>query len=232
MNAFQQLFETKRFPLIVSLPRHGVEWAMAAQDNGADAIKVHSSFTQPAPISATFGSLEEEAHTFEAMRKVLTIPMGIVPGEGVDLERQQISRMVELGMDYCNVIISAITPLILEERRLTTLLAIPFQRARQAAHVLERLPGVVAVSIAHADPDPFGMRPSLRQFIGFKVAASLIDRPLVISTASLLRPEQVPLMMAMGAGSLMIGGVVTGNTVEGVGRVTRAFRDAIDSAII
>jgi hypothetical protein len=228
MNSFEELFKRDPFPLIVSLPGHGVDWALAAQDNGADAVKVHTSVRHPAS-GVDFGALEEEAPTFEAMRESLTIPMGIVPGVGVDLERAEIDRMVEIGFDFFDAFISHITPLIMEEKRLAPMLCILPDHTVEEAMATASLPRVVCVEADIVGHDGYGKRASLEDFVRYKILASAISKPLVVPTQRALRPEEVPFLAEMGVGALMIGAIVTNMTVEGVAKATRAFRDAIDS---
>ncbi|NIN94084.1 MAG: hypothetical protein GTO49_03655, partial [Anaerolineae bacterium] len=90
-----------------------------------------------------FGSLEEEAPTFESMRGIFKIPMGVVPGKGTDLEREEIERLVEIGFDFFDAFISQITPLIMEEERLAPMLCILPNHTVHEAAAAASLPQVV-----------------------------------------------------------------------------------------
>lgn len=228
MNRFKELFRKSHFPLIVSLPQHGVDWAIAAQDNGADAIKVHTSLTHPASGIA-FGSLDEEASTFAAMRSVLTIPMGVVPGSGADLEKREIDQMVEVGFDFFDAFISQITPLILEEDRLAPMLCLLPHHTVEDAKAVASLPRVACVEADIVPHEEYGKRATVEDFVRYRMLAAAMDKPLVVPTQRTLRPEEVPLLARMGAGALMIGAVVTGTTLDGLVGTVRAFRDAIDA---
>jgi hypothetical protein len=227
VNSFEELFKEKRFPLLVSLPRNGVDWALAAQDSGADAIKVHTSVTHPAS-GVDFPTLEEEASKFEAMRKVLKIPMGVVPGVGVELERKEIDRMVELSFDFFDAFISQITPLILLEERIAPMLCILPDHTVEEAAIASSLPRVVCMEADIVRHEGYGKRASIEDLVRYKILSAAMSKPLVVPTQRALRPEEVPLLAEAGAGALMIGAVVTGMTLDGVSKATRAFRESID----
>lgn len=227
MNRFEELFKKKKFPLLVSLPKHGVDWGLAAQDNGADAVKVHTSLSHPAS-GVAFPSLEQEAPTFEAMRKVLSIPMGVVPGVGVDLEKPEMDRMVELGFDFFDAFISQITPLIMLEKRIAPMLCILPDHTVEEAAAASSLPRVVCMEADIVRHEGYGKRASLEDIVRYKILSKALSTPLVVPTQRALLPDEVSLLAEVGAGSLMIGAVVTGMSVEGVAKATRAFRAAID----
>jgi len=227
MNSFEKIFSNDEFLLIVSLPKHGVDWAQAAQDNGADAIKVHTSIEHPAS-GVKFGSLDEEGPKFEAMRKILNIPFGVVPGIGVNIEEQEITRMADIGFDFFDAFISQISPLILNEKRLAPMFCIlPYHTLEQAVHT-SRLSRVVCMEADIVEHDGYGKRASVEDFVGYRILTESISTPLVVPTQRMLRPEEVPLLADVGVAALMIGTVVTGNTIEGVAKTTKAFRKVID----
>lgn len=228
MNRFRKLFAQNEFPLIVSLPGHSVDWALAAQDNGADAVKVHTSVEHPAS-GVKFGSLDQEAANFEKMRKVLNIPMGIVPGVGVDLEEKEINQMAGLGFDFFDAFISQITPLILTEKRLAPMLCILPDHSVAEAAAASSLPGVVCMEADIVRHEGYGKRMSVEDLIRYKLLTEALKAPLVVPSQRNLRPEEIPLLAEVGVGAVMIGAIVTGMTVEGVAKATQTFRKAIDS---
>ena len=227
MNKYEELFNKDQFILIVSLPGHGVDWAQAAQDNGADAIKVHTSVKHPAS-GVQFGSLDEEAKKFEEMRQVLTIPFGVVPGVGVNLGFEEISKMADLGFDFFDAFISEITPLILTEKRLAPMFCIlPDHTVDQAVYA-SNLPRVVCMEADIVRHDGYGKRASIEDIVGYKMLTDALAKPLVVPTQRNLLPEEVPLLADVGVKALMIGAVVTGMTVKGVAETTKKFREVID----
>lgn len=227
MNRFQRMLERNSFSLIVSLTRNDVDLAKVAQDNGADAVKVHTCVAHQAS-GVRFGSLQEEASVFEVMRKALNIAMGIVPGVGVDLEWPEIKRMGDMGFDFFDAHISSISPLILDETRLAPMLSISPQHTIEEATVAASLPTVTCLEAGIVPHEGYGQRASLDDFVQYGVLASAVGKPVVVPTERRLLPEEVPVLAAFGVRAIMIGAVVTGMTAEGLARATRAFRDAID----
>lgn len=227
MNKFDELFKKDQFSLIVSLPGHGEDWAKAAQDNGADAIKVHTSVEHPAS-GVKFGSLDEEASVFEAMRKVLDIPFGIVPGIGVDLEKDEITKMADLGFDFFDAFLSRMTPLIFLEERLAPMLCVLPDHSVEQAVFAATLPRVVCMEADIVRHDGYGKRVSVEDLVGYKILAGAVEKPLVVPTQRNIQPEEVPLLADVGVGAVMIGAVVTGMSIEGVAEKTKAFRKVID----
>lgn len=227
MNIYEDLFKKDQFSLIVSLPGHGVDWAHAAQDNGAHAIKVHTSVEHPAS-GVKFASLDEEAKTFEDMRRVLTIPFGVVPGVGVNLDFQEISMMADIGFDFFDAFISEITPLILTEERLAPMFCILPDHTIEQAVYASKLPRVVCMEADIVRHDGYGKRASIEDFIGYKMLTDALEKPLVVPTQRNIQPEEVPLLADVGVKALMIGAVVTGMSVSGVAEQTKIFREVID----
>ena len=227
MNKFERLFQEVRFPLIVSLPANSVDLAQAAADGGADAVKVHTAVSHFASGSQ-FGSLEEEAPTFEEMRSRLSIPLGIVPGTGVNLEQPEIDRLADLGFDFFDAFIDHITPLIWSESRLAPMLCVlPHHTVAQAAAAAS-LPRVVCLEADIVEHDGYGQRLSVEDCATYQVLASAVGVPLVVPTQRAIRPAEVAYLAGVGVGGLMIGAIVTGSTSDRMTQMTRAFRDAID----
>jgi len=228
MNRFVELFEKKTFPLIVSIPQNKIDFAKAAQDNGADAVKVHTSVIHPAS-GVEFGTLDEEAPKFEEIRKALDISMGIVPGVGVDLEMEEIERMVDLGFDFFNAFISSITPLIMKEVRLAPMLCVLPDHTIEEAAATASLPRVVCVEADIVRHDGYGKRLSVEDCIKYQNISSEMSKPLIVPTQRNIRPEEISFLLQLGVGGIMIGAIATGMTVAGVANATRAFRAAIDA---
>jgi len=227
MNKFDELFKKDQFTLIVSLPGHGTDWAKAAQDNGADAIKVHTSVEHPAS-GVKFGSLDEEAPKFEAMRKILTIPFGVVPGVGANLEHKEITKMADLGFDFFDAFINQISPIILLEERMAPMFCILPDHSVDQAVFAARLPRVVCMEADIVRHDGYGKRVTVEDLVGYKILTEALDKPLVVPTQRNILPEEVPMLAEAGASALMIGAIVTGMTVGGVAKATKVFRKVID----
>ena len=227
MNRFAQMFEETQFPLIVSLPYNQLEFAQAAADSGADAIKMHTSV--PHYASGTeFGNLEEEAPTFAAIREVVDLPLGIVPGVGSDLEIDEIRRMADLGFDFFDAFITNMTPLIWQEARLAPMLCVLPHHTLEETTVTASLPRIVCLEADIVEHSGYGARLCVEDCVTYKRISHAIKVPLVVPTQRAIRPEEVGFLAEMGVGSIMIGAIVTGTTVEGVVEMTRRFRAAID----
>jgi hypothetical protein len=227
MNRFVELFKKKQFPLIVSIPQNDIDFAKAAQDNGADAVKVHTSVKHPAS-GIEFGPLNEEASKFEEIRKVLDTALGIVPGVGCDLEMDEIRQMADIGFDFFDAYISNITPLIMQEERLAPMLCVLPDHTVEEAVIAASLPHVVCIEADIVRHEGYGKRLSIEDCIKFHILSAEMSKPLIVPTQRNIRPEDIPSLYNVHAGGIMIGAIVTGMTVEGVAIATRAFREAID----
>src|SRR5690606_39495299 len=93
-----------RGTLVVSLPKNDPELARAAQEGGADLIKVRVSVQHGASGNG-FGSLEEEG---ERIRQVAAvgIPVGLVPGEEAMITPEETERLSQWGMSFIDVYLS------------------------------------------------------------------------------------------------------------------------------
>src|SRR5207247_2483102 len=76
--------------------------------------------------------------------------------------------------------------------------------------------------------DGYGKPAVLGDLIKWKALTENLDIPLLVSTQRKLRPEECRLLTQAGVRGIVIGVVVTGESLKGVQQITRAFRTVID----
>lgn len=99
-SRLKSLVYEKRFPLIVSLAANDPELARAAQEAGADAVKLHLN-TVHEITGSRFGSWEEEREGILAVLAAVDLPVGVVPGQGDAMaDERAFEEMAAAGVDF------------------------------------------------------------------------------------------------------------------------------------
>lgn len=227
MSQLLHLMQSTQPVLIVSLPANSVEQAKAAEAAGADAIKVHIDVTHHA-TGVTFGSLAQERAALAAILEAVEIPVGLVPGEDVRISLETYRSIADMGFTLVDAYAHH-TPALAERiSGLDLWVAGDCRYTLEEIAALSRLPWVDAVEAAVIPTGEYGQFLSQRDLAAYLQLSEMLDTPFVVPSQRLLRIEDVPALLAVGAKNLMIGAVVTGKEVEGIERATRAFRRALD----
>ena len=102
----------QRFVLLVSLPRNDVACALAAQEAGADAIKVHLNVHHHAS-GTHYGTWQQEQPVIREILRSLTIPLGVVPGAQDIATDQDMAEMAAAGIDFWDAFVHHAPPRLL-----------------------------------------------------------------------------------------------------------------------
>jgi len=93
------LFQSGKFPLIVSLPINNKELAAAAIAGGADALKVHLNVHHYAS-GTCFGTFEEEKPFIGFLLETYSTSIGILPGETEFATLSEMQELEKMGIDF------------------------------------------------------------------------------------------------------------------------------------
>ena len=230
----QSVFNTKPFPLIVSPPGNDPEMALAALGSGADALKLHCNLKHPAS-GLEFGSFKEERDRLRAVVGVAErTPVGVVPGAQVPPSRDDLLGLIDLGADFVDFFAKffpawALT-LLESFERVGRMVAVDEHWTLDEIQALEHM-GFQFIEAAFVPKSGYGSFLSARDIVDYKIMAESVAIPVIVPTQRKIAPDEIGALRAVGVRGIAIGAVVTGLEVSGVERVTRAFRDAIDSAL-
>ena len=214
--------------LIVSIPTNSVEEALAAEAGGADAIKVHSNVTHHA-TGLTFGTLEQEEPRLRAIVEAVKIPVGLVPGETLDLTLDFFRRVHDIGMDMVDAFAQFMPALIYKAEGVDLAAATDSTYAWDEIQAVASLPWVDAIECAKVPTAEYGTYLSWRDVAYYAHLTRLLHKPIIIPTQRKIRLDDIPALLSVGVKNIMIGAIVTGRKVPDIERVTREFRQTMDA---
>ncbi|MBM7583142.1 putative N-acetylmannosamine-6-phosphate epimerase [Caldicoprobacter guelmensis] len=220
-----QMLNKNKMTLIVSLPQNRTELAEAAVRGGADALKVHANVFHQASGNR-FGSVYEQREVFKELLDSFEVPIGLVPGAQVCASQDELKLAEQLGFSFLSVFVFHM-PLYMLETKMDKMLAI--NESYDTAHlkVLNKLD----VDIIEADVFSDDKREKIHvsDLLRFGRIVESVDKPVVVPTQRIIEPDEVKFLYKLGIKGIMIGAIVTGSSPDSIERITRQFRQAIDS---
>jgi len=217
----------ERFSIMVSLPRNEVALARAAQDGGADAMKVHLNVEHRAS-GTVYRSWSEERDAILKILKAVEVPVGVVPGAEVLATDDELAEMARAGIDFWDAFLHHTPTRLLRREDMGCMMAVNYQ------FPLERAAGVPAagarvIEASIVPPEEYGTPLSARDLVSYReLCRNAAPTPVMIPSQRCLQPEDVPHLAAAGARGVVLGAIVTGHTPESLRACVSEFRRAID----
>jgi hypothetical protein len=229
-RTLQMLNEPGPPKLLVSLPANDVELAKAALDGGAAGLKVHINITHAA-AGVHFGSLAQEAATIERI-VALGLPVGIVPGDGSKMiAPDELARLAELGLDFCDVYLSAMPAWLLSAEGPGIMVAVGTgDMLMERLASLAVLAGVHMIEASIIPHDGYGHPLSVGDLCDYTTAVrtfSPVRRPVIVPTQRRILPDDLPALAGTGIRGLLIGAIVTGKDAAGIESATRLYAEQL-----
>lgn len=227
MLSFSQLLKEKKMTLIVSLPSNSQEVYDAAVEGGADVIKLHINVEHRASGNR-FGTLEENIEILQRVTANRNIPVGIVPGDSLEkINHELIESLINLKLDFVSLYAHHTPPWLLNEQRLSKMVAINNEYSTAEAISLTWLPiDMLEASIMR--PEQYGTPLSVQDLASYRLLTQSIDKPVVVPTQKLVHDSDIETLYQTGVKGLMIGAIVTGHDPESIYRKTKLFKDRIN----
>ncbi|MCD4782344.1 MAG: hypothetical protein K8T10_00790 [Candidatus Eremiobacteraeota bacterium] len=224
-NKFLQVIE-KPFSLTVSIPKNDPDMAVAAAENGADAIKVHINVGHYAS-GTKFGTWEEEKGNIAKIIDHVSIPVGLLPGQDQIATRQEVEEARDMGIEFLDAFAHSMPLYLWKMESLGYMLAANLEYDSKMLKALE-FAGMNALEATILPHEEYGKRLNMRDIALYRKLVLSTSCPVIVPTQKDIRPEELRMLKRMGIRGIVIGAVVTGRTVEGVAKVTGRFRKAID----
>jgi len=224
MSRFKEIAR-ERFSLVVSLPRNDPALARAAQEAGADALKVHINMHHRASGNH-FGSWKEEAEALKIILSSVLIPVGIVPGAEVQSSYGELCEMAEAGFDFWDVFYQYLPPAFFRHPSLGKMVAINREATPGIIAGLEEM-GMELMEMSVVSGEEYGQPLSARELALYRICAAATAVPALVSSQKKIDPRDVGLLRKMGVRGLIIGAIVTGSSVESLSSAVTAFRKEI-----
>lgn len=224
MSRFKEIAR-EHFSLVVSLPRNDPALARAAQEAGADALKVHINMHHRASGNS-FGSWKEESEALRTILSSVSIPVGIVPGAEVQSSYEELCEMAEAGFDFWDVFYQYLPPGFFRHPSLGKMVAINREATPGIIAGLEEM-GMELMEMSVVPGEEYGQPLSARELALYRVCAAATAVPALVSSQKKIDPRDVGLLKKMGVRGLIIGAIVTGSSVESLSSAVSAFRQEI-----
>ncbi len=217
----------ERFGIMVSLPRNDPALARAAQEAGADAMKVHLNVDHRASGTHYGTWAEERASILEILRAV-DIPVGVVPGADTIASEDELDEMAAAGIDFWDAFSHHAPTRLLRRTDLGCMMAVNYQFPLERADGLGAV-GARVIEASIVPPEEYGSPLSARDLVFYRaLAGHAAPTPIMIPSQRRLLPEDVPHLAAAGARGVVLGAIVTGHDPIALREVVSEFRRAIE----
>ena len=214
------------FTLMVSIPGNHLDFALAAENAGADAIKTHINLYHHAS-GIHFKNWDEEKGSLIPIIANCNIPFGIVPGTGDILTMNEMIEIKNAGFDFWDLYFHHIPDWLFEFPDMGRMAAIDGSYDEKRISSISSY-GIRVLESSIFPKDGYGLSLTDSDIEEVSKVAGAAGIPVLISTQRAICPEQVYDLKSAGIAGIIIGAVVTGNTVDSIAETTRAFRTAID----
>lgn len=216
----------EKFILLVSIPGNDPELARAAEEGGADGIKVHLNVYHHAS-GTKFGTWNEEKESVKKILQEVKIPVGVLPGAEKIAKKDEILEAKKMGVDFLDSFAHHMPVELMKIGNLGIMLAVNRDYTPGQVSALEEM-GMDLLEATVLPREEYGKRLNARDLAIYYQLAKWTGRPVVVPTQKKIIPEEVLDLKKAGARGIVIGAVVTGMTAEGIYKTTTRFRREID----
>lgn len=221
----------ERFSIMVSLPRNEAALARAAEEAGADCMKVHLNVHHRASGTA-FGSWSQERDAIREILAAVEIPVGVVPGAETLVTDDELTELAAAGIDFWDAFLHHAPTRLLGRADMECMLAVNYQFPLERAAELGAV-GARVIEASIVPPEEYGSTLSARDLVNYRtLARHAAPTPIMIPSQRKLRPEDVPFLWAAGARGVVLGAIVTGHDAESLAACVSDFRRAVDGMLL
>ena len=228
---FRQMIESNPFSLVVSLPANDLDFARAALDGGAQAIKVHCNVWHRAS-SHTFGSYAENRDFLRRLIELCgDVPVGLVPGgPEAFITPEERMELEQMGLSFFSAYSRYLPCHMLDSTRLTKMVAIDSEYTAQTLDAV-RDSDIDVLECSIQPGENYGTALCYDDLLRFHSIAVETRKPCLIPTQRNILPSEVRHLYHAGCKAIMIGAIVMGSNPDPsqVQSVSAAFRKAVDA---
>jgi len=227
MARLQNILNSRKLTLVVSLPANDAVLARAALEEGADGLKVHMNVGHRASGNR-FGTLDEYEMTFRDIRAQFEGPLGIVPaGSAEEAKPEEIRRLAPLGFDFYSIYAHHLPSFMLHGTGLDRTFAVnehsDLSLLSSASHY-----GFAAVEASTVPGAEYGTPLTFADVLKYRRIVEQAGVPVLLPSQRKLVPEDVRVLGDTGIKAIMLGAIVVGKTEETMRRAVADIRNAID----
>ncbi|MBU4311586.1 MAG: hypothetical protein KJ706_02565 [Candidatus Omnitrophica bacterium] len=224
--------QSKEPGLVVSLVQNSLEAALAAQEAGADGLKLHVNLNHTQSGGKT-GTLAEEKERLQAILERVSIPVGLSSPH--TLLRQQIEEVKSLGFDFVDFYASDLPVSSLNIPGIDKWVAIQPQFTPGMIQAVAKLSNVSVIEIGFLLSGNYRAPLTVEDLARIHVVTQVAraeGKPTLLPTDRFLSLEDVAPLFEVGVKNIMIGVAVTGLEPSSIGQVTKTFRQTMDTTMV
>lgn len=221
-----ELFSTKKMPLIVSLPANDVVMARAAVSAGADALKAHLNVTHAAS-GTLFGGFDVERGNIEKILSSVSAPVGVMPGAESVATLREMEALADMGVCFFDIYDTDMPEEFSGFKGMDAMVALG---VASPADAVERLndAGVKFVEVSIVPHAEYGEPLTMLDLQRYADLCERLDGAVTVPTQKSILPNQVRMLSLAGVRGLMIGKIVTGANALTIRDAVKKFRREID----
>lgn len=212
--------------LIVSLPMNSPNLSLAAEEAGADLLKLHLNVTHEI-TGVTFGSFTEEAQRILSILNKTRLKVGIVPGAEQMVTENEMEELVKMGIFFVDVYYRHFPLWLLDFTKPKKVIAIDSTWDQTNLPYLppEKYDWIEA---AVTPASEVGKELNLLDLAEYSRICELFAKPVIIPTQKRILPDDLFHLKETGFQYLMIGALVTGKESQSLATAVAEYRTALD----
>lgn len=221
MSALIDSINKSNFFLMASLPKNDSEMAIAAEANGAMAIKVHLNVRHPAS-KTHFGTFSEERTAIKKIIKSVKVPVGVVPGGDIFASQKEVVELVEIGVDFFDAFARHFPVSLLKMPGIGKMVALGEEYTLPMVENMHHI-GVEVIEATIFNPKVYGSSLTAKDLVLYRQITAKTHLPVLIPTQKKIQPDELPLLKKAGCRGVVVGAVVTGNSKKGFVQAVNQF---------
>lgn len=215
-----ETLESDEPTVFVSLPKNDTDLAEAAVAAGAQGLKVHINVNHRAS-GTTFGTLEEERATIENICD-FDVPIGIVPGQNLEIIRGALPLLNELPIDFVDAYAHHLPATFESHTDYPTWASASDEYSFEEIRALNTAT-IDVVELGIQPKERYGEEVSTRDVATYIRLNNILEKPAVVPSQLKLTPSDTRRLSESGVSNFLLGAVVIGNTVDSVSETVSSF---------
>ena len=215
---------SRKFVLMVSLPKNDPKLAVAAVESGAQCLKVHINCRHFAS-GTTFRPWKHERDAIVEVLQAVDVPVGIVTGEENQPGADDLADIQSQRFDFWDLF-AKFTPPGHLKLNMGRMVAVDSQWTPDLMKALEQI-GIQIIEGSIVPKDEYRTPLNLVDLANYLRLAKSSNMPVLIPTQKAVQPHEVGYLQRVGAAGLTIGAVVTGLDEASLRTATSQFAAAI-----
>ncbi|MFN8613406.1 MAG: hypothetical protein U0931_38060 [Vulcanimicrobiota bacterium] len=216
---------SRKFALMVSLPRNEARLAEAAVKAGAQCLKVHINCHHFAS-GTTFKAWKDERKAILEVLGAVDVPVGIVTGEETQPDAEDLADIQSQRFDFWDLF-AKFTPPGHLKLSMGRMVAVDSGWTPDLMKALEQI-GIHIIEGSVIPKTEYRTPLNLVDLATYLRLTQASNMPVLIPTQKAVKPHEVGALQKVGAAGLTIGAVVTGLDEDSLRLATRGFAQHIE----